>query len=46
MLVLTGEVLADFHVLANEVSALNNNCNQHLSHSLPLACLVLTWTIT
>ena len=41
----TGEVIADSHVLASEVSALNNIAISTLLHSLPLACLVLTRTI-
>ena len=45
MKILTGEVVVDFHVLANEVSALNNIAISTFLHSLPLDCLVLTRAI-
>ena len=43
---LTGEVIVDFHVLANEVSVLSNIAISTFLHSLPLACPVLTRAIT
>ena len=41
-----GEVIVDFHVLDNEVGALNNIAISTFLQSLPLASLVLTRTVT
>ena len=46
MYILTGEVIVDFHVLANEVSSLNNIAISTFLHILPLASFLLTRTIT
>ena len=42
---LADEAIVGFHGVVNEVNYSNNNSISTFLHSLPLACLALTWTI-